>query len=1120
MKPLLKHLLLGIFLLLTTTTTTQAYNYSWSTHEDIVKPDKDPDCPAECCDEGCEGPPCEAERTNSPVYMKTGHFTWNETDVVLQGKPSLSLSRGFTSQEPRVGLFGNGWISGYEENAVYYTKSLSGGNSSNHIIFRLSNGLRFVATSQGTLYHGAVAGDINVTEGYYTMLMPKGHKGFKIDDLVFEEGNYFKLQNDIILTLPNGTQKTFSKETGKLLTKIDSNGNTITYAYDDNGRLTRIETQTGNALNFAYNSNGFVSQVTDHTGRVWQYLYDETGNLVEAIDALDNAKTYTYQTYSQSNDSQVYQQLTSIADATNTPIVSVVYSGAKVQSYTEGEKRYTYTYGTKQAQKVDSVGSTYGAVWNDAGIITKRIDPLSHTFETLYDANLSKIGTINKDGTSTALARDHLDRVLTSTDELGQITTYEYTGVNTRPTKITTALGHSTTITYDSTYNPLSITDANGNTQSFKYDSKGNATEIADAKGNKTTIAYNSNNQPISVTNALNSTTTITYDAQGRQSTITDAEGRVTTYEYDAMDRITKTIDAIGSIVEYSYDNAGRLTSLKDPVANVTRYTYDTYGRVSSELRPDSQTTNYTYNADNTINTIIRRDGKIVTYTYDKAKRPTSQTVDNDTISYNYDKEGNILTATNTTGTVSFIYDDAGKLTKETQLGIDIETSYDKDSNVKTLSFLNKIVNYNRDNTGLATSINDNTFTYDANSIQTKLSYPNNTGETNTFDAVYNIKQIQTANETIDYSQDKTGLITSKNSTSYQYDDIGRLIQAGADSFSYDNAGNNLNDNASYDTQNNQYIQSDSYVFTYDGMGNVESKTNEVTNETTTYTFNNRNQLTSYTKQDENNNTTKTLEYTYDAFNRRVSKTEDNLEQRYLYDGDDIVAILDNANQVIATITHDESIDTALSITNDNGTFYYHRDHQGSIIALTDSSGQVVESFTYDNHYGTIVSHTKDVETNNPYGYTGRELDTEELYYYRARYYDATVQRFIGEDPIGFSGGDFNFYRYVSGDPVNFIDPSGLFTNNSSVPIEIRPEDDPHQIIPPGKSYTGPIDGFRVPVWNHDWIKVPNPANESCNVNADGTPDVPWYSPEFHIPIHRAPGQKPADYNWGRGGFW
>jgi hypothetical protein len=46
--------------------------------------------------------------------------------------------------------------------------------------------------------------------------------------------------------------------------------------------------------------------------------------------------------------------------------------------------------------------------------------------------------------------------------------------------------------------------------------------------------------------------------------------------------------------------------------------------------------------------------------------------------------------------------------------------------------------------------------------------------------------------------------------------------------------------------------------------------------------------------------------------------------------------------------------------------------------------------------------------------------------YYRARYYDPGVGRFISEDPIGFDGGDTNLYRYVGNSPLNYTDPSGL----------------------------------------------------------------------------------------------
>jgi len=42
------------------------------------------------------------------------------------------------------------------------------------------------------------------------------------------------------------------------------------------------------------------------------------------------------------------------------------------------------------------------------------------------------------------------------------------------------------------------------------------------------------------------------------------------------------------------------------------------------------------------------------------------------------------------------------------------------------------------------------------------------------------------------------------------------------------------------------------------------------------------------------------------------------------------------------------------------------------------------------------------------------------------RDYDATTGKWTAKDPIGFSGGDSNLYGYVLGDPVNFVDPSGL----------------------------------------------------------------------------------------------
>jgi uncharacterized protein RhaS with RHS repeats len=43
-----------------------------------------------------------------------------------------------------------------------------------------------------------------------------------------------------------------------------------------------------------------------------------------------------------------------------------------------------------------------------------------------------------------------------------------------------------------------------------------------------------------------------------------------------------------------------------------------------------------------------------------------------------------------------------------------------------------------------------------------------------------------------------------------------------------------------------------------------------------------------------------------------------------------------------------------------------------------------------------------------------------------ARDFDPSTGRWTAKDPIGFSGGDTNLYRYVGNDPVNFTDPEGM----------------------------------------------------------------------------------------------
>ena len=94
--------------------------------------------------------------------------------------------------------------------------------------------------------------------------------------------------------------------------------------------------------------------------------------------------------------------------------------------------------------------------------------------------------------------------------------------------------------------------------------------------------------------------------------------------------------------------------------------------------------------------------------------------------------------------------------------------------------------------------------------------------------------------------------------------------------------------------------------------------------------------------------------------------------------------------------------------------------------ALTGHNGDTEQTVVY-GPFGEQIGTSG--TSPNVLGYTGRELDSETgLYYYRARYYDPEIGRFLSEDPLGFEAGDVNFYAYVSNNPINFNDPMGLET--------------------------------------------------------------------------------------------
>ena len=97
---------------------------------------------------------------------------------------------------------------------------------------------------------------------------------------------------------------------------------------------------------------------------------------------------------------------------------------------------------------------------------------------------------------------------------------------------------------------------------------------------------------------------------------------------------------------------------------------------------------------------------------------------------------------------------------------------------------------------------------------------------------------------------------------------------------------------------------------------------------------------------------------------------------------------------------------------------------------ITDGSGSVISKLSYEP-YG----QTADTPPSNyPFAFSGRTPVGNNLLYFRARFLDSSAGRFISEDPLGFNGGNKNFYAYVAGNPINKTDPSGLLTPFDQMP--------------------------------------------------------------------------------------
>jgi RHS repeat-associated protein len=121
-----------------------------------------------------------------------------------------------------------------------------------------------------------------------------------------------------------------------------------------------------------------------------------------------------------------------------------------------------------------------------------------------------------------------------------------------------------------------------------------------------------------------------------------------------------------------------------------------------------------------------------------------------------------------------------------------------------------------------------------------------------------------------------------------------------------------------------------------------------------------------------------------------------------------------------------------------------------------------------------------------PFGFAGGLFDRDTgLVRFGARDYDPETGRWTARDPIGFKGGDFNIYSYVSDNPINFYDPFGLskFDSFYGLPKQfwnLLHKEDGGKLIKDLKDETGNVPEDIARDYHKDWedLGKPDPRNE------------------------------------------
>lgn len=1006
---------LALLLLPALSGPAEAFHFPWDQGHDTFTPDEGDD------DTDPEDDQCNA--SGSPFELRTGNYFLTERDIVVPSLgvnvlASLDFIRTYNSRDMRSGQLGHGWSFVFEQRLVETTDGVT----------------RFVVCHQGSgkreRYVQNVDGTYQSPSDLFSVLTRDANGAFTL----FEQ---------------DGTVRTFSS--AGLLTSIrDRNGNQFTFAHDDTGFLEKIQDQTGRTIQLRKGPNGKVAAVEDPVGGIFRYEHDAEGNLIRVTNPLGEIVQYEYDEEHNlrrvtNNEGDLVQQLT-------------YDSEERVTSYldaTGAEWTVSYFPAERKTVKEDAEGNTWAHFFNEAGSTVKIIDPLGHETSTSYDSRSLPVSIRNQRGFVTKVEIDARGNLTMLENAVGAVAHATYDNQFNRLRTVTDFLGHTTTLEYDPNGNLAKVRDAVGNETLFEHDANGLLLSRTDSLGNRSTFAYDQHGNRVREVDPLGNKTNLEHDVVGNVTKMTEPTGAVWRFEYDALHRLVREIEPSGGVVEYVYDTKGNITSITDPLGGRHLFEYDAFGKVISIKDPRGAAQSIIYNTRELVERIVDQSGSTTAFAYDAVGRLIEKRLADDSLFYGYDPVGNLVSIADSDSHIVVGYDALNRVTSvETSLLFGAEpithlaqytyNAVGRRTSMSSSSGLSKAYAYDELNRLIQVEEGGELvaeYTYDALSRRREIRTGDGFTRQHTYDANGQISRLtllgaggQTVRElAFEYDGNSNRTVLTANGTSAlaEYDSLNQLESFGqnGETYSYDLAGNRVSSHLSstyrYDP-GNRLVEDDQFLYGYDRNGNVTSRTNKSTGAVDLFVYNSLNQLIRIESEG------MIAEYRYDGLGRRYAKSVNGELTLFVYDNEDIVAILDATGVATARIVHGPNIDEPIRFTlGQDQDVFFHPDGLGSIVLGTSSDGDIERELFYDS-FGQILPGS---DGGLVYAFTGREYDPESgLYFFRNRYYDSRLGRFLQEDPAGFLAG-YNFYVYVRNNPLNFVDPDGLQAFAGALPV-------------------------------------------------------------------------------------